>query len=58
MVVPKAKQNTPEVDEAKAKEMKNVEDYGVFELVKDIGQECIGSRWVVIRKEAHDGQKT
>ena len=39
--VPKSEQNTPEVDEAKAKEMKNLEDYGVFELVEDIGQESI-----------------
>ena len=26
-------------------------------MVEHIGQECIGSRWVVTRKEAHDGQK-
>ena len=56
--VPKAEQNTPEVKEAKAKEMRNLEDYGVFELVDIVGQECIGIRWVVTRKEAHDGQKT
>ena len=28
--IPKSEQNTPEVEEAKAKEMKNLEDYGVF----------------------------
>ena len=26
--------------------------------MENVGQECIGSRWVVTRKEAHDGQKT
>ena len=56
--VPKAKQNTPEVKEAKVKEMKKLEDYGIFKLVEDIGQECIRSRWVITRKEAHDEQKT
>ena len=57
MEVPKAQQNTPEVKEAKIKEMKNLKNYGVFELVEYIGQECIRSRWVITRKEAHDGQK-
>ena len=25
--------------------------------MENVGQECIGSRWVVTRKEEHDGQK-
>ena len=27
-------------------------------MVEDVGQECIGSRWVIMQKEKHDGQKT
>ena len=42
----------------KITEIKNLEDYETFELVEDIGQETIGSRWVVTKKEKHDGQKT
>ena len=42
--------NKPEVEEAKLKEIQNLEDYG--------GQECIGSRWVITQKDKHDGLKT
>ena len=31
--------------------------YEVFEEVEDVGQETIGSRWIVTQKERHDGQK-
>ena len=47
--------NQPEVNKAKAKEIQNVEDWNTFEEVEDIGQECIGSCWVITRKEKHDG---
>ena len=33
-------------------------DYETFEEVLDEGQDTVGSRWVVTRKEKHDGQKT
>ena len=39
-------------------EIKNLEDYETFELVEDVGQNTIGSYWVVTKKEKHDGQKT
>ena len=29
----------------------------VFEEVEDVGQETVGSRWVITRKEKADGQK-
>ena len=32
--------------EAKEKEIENLEMYGVFEEVEDVGQETFGSRWV------------
>ena len=56
--VPVSKHNRPEVNEAKIKEIQNLEDYETFELVEDIGQECIGSRCVITQKEKHDGQMT
>ena len=46
-----------EVIEAKEKEIENLELYGVFEEVDDIGQERIGSRWVVTEKQKHDRRK-
>ena len=33
-------------------------DFDTFEEVKDEGQKTVGSRWVITRKEVHDGQKT
>ena len=34
-----------------------METFETFEEVDDIGQETIGSRWIVTEKEKHDGQK-
>ena len=53
--VPVREHKKPEVIEAKAKEIENLEKYGVFEEVE--GQETIDSRWVITRKEKADGQK-
>ena len=39
-------------------EIENLKKYGVFEEVEDTGQERITSRWVIMRKEKSDGQKT
>ena len=41
----------------KQREIENLEKYGVFEEVEDVGQETVGSRWVITRKEKADGQK-
>ena len=43
---------------AKRTEMNNLQDYETFIEVKDDGQSCIVSRWVITEKEQHDGQKT
>ena len=32
----------------------NLEDYDTFEMVEDVGQETIGSNWVILKKEKHD----
>ena len=55
--VPVKDHGKPEVKEAKEKEIQNLETYETFEEVDDIGQETIGSRWIVTEKEKHDGQK-
>ena len=41
----------------KQKEIENLEKYSVFEEVEDEGQERVGSRWVITRKEKANGQK-
>ena len=46
-----------EVMEAKQKEIENLKLYETFEEVDDEGQESIGSRWIVTKKEKHEGQK-
>ena len=38
-------------------EIENLEKYEVFEEVKYEGQETVGSRWVITKKEKADGQK-
>ena len=55
--VPVREHGKPEVKEAKEKEIQNLETYETFEEVEDKGQETIGSRWIVTKKEKHDGQK-
>ena len=56
--VPVKEHKRPEVIEAKQREIENLEKYGVFEEVEDVGQERVGSRWVITKKEKADGQKT
>ena len=56
--VPVKDHKKPEVVEAKGKEIQNLKDYDTFEEVEDEGQERVGSRWVITKKEKHDGQKT
>ena len=55
--VPVREHKSPEVIDAKQKEIENLEKYGVFEEVEDEAQETVGSRWVITRKEKADGQK-
>ena len=57
MEIPTKEQNTPEVKEAKLREVDNLMRYDVFEEVDDCGQDRIGSRWVVTQKEKTNGQK-
>ena len=36
----------------------NLKEDEKFELVDNVGQEYIGSLWVITQMEKHDGQKT
>ena len=56
--VPRKDHGLPEVVEAKEREVKNLTDFDTFEEVADEGQKTVGSRWVLTKKEEHDGQKT
>ena len=56
--VPKKDHGLPEVVEAKEPEINNLKDFDTFVEVYDEGQKTVGSRWVITRKEEHDGQKT
>ena len=56
--VPVKDHKLPEVVEAKKVEIKNLMDFDTFEEVEETGQEKVGSRWVITKKEIHDGQKT
>ena len=55
--LPKKDYNRPEVQEAMREELKKLEKFAAFESVEDVGQEKIDCRWVVTKKENHDGQK-
>ena len=52
--VPAAEHRKPEVIEAKDRELENLAKYEVFEEVEDTGQETVGSRWVITKKERAD----
>ena len=56
--LPISEHGRPEVLEAKETEMENLRAYETFEEVEDEGRKTIGSRWVITKKEKHDGQKT
>ena len=55
--LPVSEHGKPKVNEAKDTEVQNLQNYDVFEEVKDTGQDTLQSRWVVTTKEKHDGQK-
>ena len=55
--VPVREHKMLEVIEAKQKDIENSEKYDSFEEVKYEGQETVGSRQVITKKEKADGQK-
>ena len=48
--VPKELHNTPECLDAKQDELKKLSSFDVYEEIEDMGQECIGTRWVMTYK--------
>ena len=49
--------NNPEVKEAMSDELEKWERFGAYEIVDNEGQDTIDGRWVINKKEAHDGLK-
>ena len=49
--------NDPEVKQAMEVELERWNEFDAYELVEDNGQERIDGRWIVNRKEEHDGLK-
>ena len=47
----------PEIQEAMKDELSKWEAFGAYEIIEDDGQETIDGRWVVNKKEEHDGLK-
>ena len=56
--VPKSQHDLPEVQEAKDKELNNWFKFGAIQEVEDQGQRRITGRWVITRKQEHDGMKS
>ena len=55
--IPSSQYNNPEVKEAMIEELTKWKTFGAYDLVEDIGQECLDGRWVVTKKQDHDGLK-
>lgn len=55
--LPRKEHNTPEVKEAKEKEINNLNHFKVYKEVEHKDQKYIDVRWVVTRKEKQDGEK-
>lgn len=55
--IPVKEHGRPEYIEVKETELQNLITFDTFEEAKDIGQKTIQSRWVLMEKQAHDGQK-
>ena len=47
----------PEIQEAMKDELKKWELFGAYEIIENDGQNVIDGRWVVNKKESHDGLK-
>ena len=58
IAVPSKEYSHPDIQAAMREELEKFEMFDAYEIVDDEGQERIDGRWVVNRKEAHDGLKT
>ena len=50
ITVPVSEHNSPECIEAKKDELDKIKLVGVYDEVKDQGQSCISTKWVIVRK--------
>ena len=56
-LVPSSQFNDPEVKQAMEEELEKWNHFQAYEVVEDEGQDRIDGRWIVNRKEEHDGLK-
>ena len=49
--IPTKHHGRDDVKEAKEKEIKNLQNYNVFDKVAEDGKNCIGARWVIMEKK-------
>ena len=56
--IPKSHQNVPEIHDAKELELNNWFKFGAIKEVEDHDQRQITGRWVVTKKQSHDGMKS
>ena len=52
VTIPRHLHNDPECVQAKQSELRNWEDFGVFEEIKDDGQKCVNTNWVLVKKSS------
>ena len=57
VTIPRWQHNEPRCQEAKEKELKSWDDFGVYKEVKDEGQKTIGLSWVLVEKLIDGEQK-
>ena len=58
VLVPPSEYHHPEIQSAMKDELEKFLLFDAYEVVDDDGQETIDGRWVINKKEAHDGLKT
>ena len=55
--LPVSEHRKSEVKAAKSNKIQDLTDYNTFEEVRDNDHDTIGFRWVITKKEKHEGQK-
>ena len=51
VAIPRYLHKAPECIAAKEKELQNWKDFSVYREVEDVGQECINTNWLLVRKD-------
>ena len=56
-MVPSKDYKHPEVQDVMEQELQKWKTFGAYDIVEDVGQERIDGRWIVQKKDEHDGLK-